>query len=1012
MGSLAQPAHAKIDPTVDAPHMVPTELDDAHAFGVEPGRGLRTMTSGVRVINLPGGGVLAARDRLAQPPTSTVPVPERLGGGFLFVVSSVVWRADSWLGPLRPVFTSPGGIARLFVGLDRAYVRTTYGVHVSFDPVTGHPRDLGPWPPSPFVGPYVAADGWRAVAITDLRGAVVTLDAGATWKPLALPIDPKELRTVGDTVVITGLDPLHAQAYFAVQTDGNVTRVGAPVAEAEAKAAQETRRLLGKRPLLAATEDGWPLDDGTALVARDGSLSRVRLTDGIVVEEVPDAFPMRPARCHPLALPRPGDPRAFGFVCGAPRGVTEIFAWDAQNARMRPVRHFDSPRAVTSPANGSLVIKGPCDPEATGEGSLGRQTYCIGSAAETFQELEVKGEVGTERVVALADGRTAIISPPQGDLAGARLTILDHGKATTLPITFAKDAPAEDSEDALSAEQLDQVLRSGTWLEGFEERAPGVLSGWAELSGTLLGIDVRVDGQALHGTFVRDLGSAMVSGRWGLAFTTSRRGFETTNGGKSWMAIDLPDPIDVRKRGASVSRACGPVGCSLAGWIRVGWGATKDAEVVPVPLPPQAGPKPTMPSLSLRCQRVGKVAPPGADSHGSYSISPTYYGSYGYRSSPLITRDWTPLFGGTTPKLGPDDLGWSVEVGSLFDRGFTNPMPMQVGPLLRPYAWGPKGVEWDAHGRFFFRWTSPFESSLNLHTSQQIPIPGYITENTQFTTLGGQPQRPISLWSLVPGDDATHALVIARRSSYGSSNYDSVVVDLEADRPPVEVHTASGLPLPEIDGAVRASGHWYIAGWAADPSTTVVYEIEGGIARELARVPRAAQDSRPAQVRLARRDTGRAIGLVVDGQAAETGIYPAQSGYTRSGDTQWVLPIDIDSGLASEPEQLGPVDLGGKTMDICRGHDSAWIMDMRWPANALNLRIGPGDANVSLGRNAYVRLHVTRMSACVEKLTGNAPYDDDAPAHDTDKPLDGPTIDATLYGRGARQLFRCAAARP
>jgi hypothetical protein len=729
----------------------------------------------------------------------------------------------------------------------------------------------------------------------------------------------------------------------------------------------------------------------------------VRLSDGLVVEEVPDAFPMRPSRCHPLALPRGNDPHGFGFVCGAPRGATEIYAWDAANARMRPVRRFDLPRAVTSPANGNLVIKGPCDPEASGEGSLGRQTYCIGNAAESFQELEVKGEVGTERVVALLDGRTAIISPPQGDLAGARLTLLDHGKATTLPIAFAKDPPAEDNEDALSAEQLDQVLRSGTWLEGFEERAPGILSGWAELSGTLLGIDVRVDGQASHGTFVRDLGSAMVSGRWGLAFTTSRRGFETTNGGKTWMAIDLPDPIDARKRGASVSRACGPVGCSLAGWIRVGWGATKDTEVAAVPLPPQAAPRPSAPALSLRCQRVGKAAPPGADSHGSYAMPPQYFGGYGgYRSQPLITRDWTPLFGGTTPKLAPEDLGWSTEVGSLFDRGFTSPMPMQVGPLLRPYAWGPKGVEWDAKGRLFFRWTSPFESSLNLHTSQQIPIPGYITENTPFTTLGGQPQRPISLWSLVAGDDATHALVVARRNSYGSSNYDSVVVELEADRPPVEVHTVGGATFPEIEGAVRAAGHWYIAAGATDPPATVVYEIESGVARELVRVPRAAQDARPAQVRLARRDTGRAIGLVVDGQPTDTG----------SGAMQWVLPIDIDSGLAGEPEPLGPGDLGGKTVDMCQGHDSAWIMDLRWPAGSLTLRVGQGDASVNLGRNAFVRLHVSRRSACVEKVTGNAPFDDDAPAHETDKPLVGPTIDATLYARGARQLLRCTSTKP
>ena len=127
---------------------------------------------------------------------------------------------------------------------------------------------------------------------------------------------------------------------------------------------------------------------------------------------------------------------------------------------------------------------------------------------------------------------------------------------------------------------------------------------------------------------------------------------------------------------------------------------------------------------------------------------------------------------------------------------------------------------------------------------------------------------------------------------------------------------------------------------------------------------------------------------------------------------QWVLPIDIDSGLAGEPEPLGPGDLGGKTVDMCQGHDSAWIMDLRWPAGSLTLRVGQGDASVNLGRNAFVRLHVSRRSACVEKVTGNAPFDDDAPAHETDKALVGPTIDATLYARGARQLLRCTSTKP
>ncbi len=87
--------------------------------------------------------------------------------------------------------------------------------------------------------------------------------------------------------------------------------------------------MFGPRPLASAIEAGWPLKDGTALVARDGALARVRTSDGALVENVGAAFPLNPARCHPLPLsfdgavaPRGYEVGALGFVCGEPRGRT------------------------------------------------------------------------------------------------------------------------------------------------------------------------------------------------------------------------------------------------------------------------------------------------------------------------------------------------------------------------------------------------------------------------------------------------------------------------------------------------------------------------------------------------------------------------------------------------------------------------------------------------------------------------------------------------------------------
>jgi len=47
------------------------------------------------------------------------------------------------------------------------------------------------------------------------------------------------------------------------------------------------------------------------------------------------------------------------------------------------------------------------------------------------------------------------------------------------------DAPAAGTDDAI----VTAVLRSGTWLRGVEERAPGVLSAWVEHSGRYVGVE-------------------------------------------------------------------------------------------------------------------------------------------------------------------------------------------------------------------------------------------------------------------------------------------------------------------------------------------------------------------------------------------------------------------------------------------------------------------------------------------------------------------------------------------
>ena len=145
------------------------------------------------------------------------------------------------------------------------------------------------------------------------------------------------------------------------------------------------------------------MTDGTALVARDGSLVRVRIADGAVVETQADAFPLKPARCHPLSLARAVEPGAFGFVCGEPRGTTLVLRWDPEQSRLIELRRFDSPREVLASGSGSLAVRGRCaaqdadevrsdDPEhGHPPPARDRQDWCLMGPDGDWSEMHFSG---------------------------------------------------------------------------------------------------------------------------------------------------------------------------------------------------------------------------------------------------------------------------------------------------------------------------------------------------------------------------------------------------------------------------------------------------------------------------------------------------------------------------------------------------------------------------------------------------------------------------------------------
>ncbi len=1013
------------DPTVVGARLVPERIDPAIFSGSEADGGKRGVLSGYRVLAMPDGAILVSEDRFAQAPQSSVAIPPRLGGGYLHVVGTYLYRSENWLSEVKPIHAAQSSIQRVFVGLDRIYVRTSLG-HTAIDARTGAAKDLGPFPPGPQVVAYGARDGWRGAAIGDLVGLVTTEDAGATWRKLDLGI---EARTVSVTdasrIVVTGLDASRASVSFELREGNQAVRLGSnaktqlsktaakkdAVEASDAPSKPPEVRAFGTRPLVAAIEDGWPLTDGVALVARDGALARVRLDDGALLEAIPRAFPLSPARCHAVSLHRPNAKGAFGFVCGEPRGRTDLYAYDPMAGRMNLLRRFDTPRVVLSGSQGTLAIKGSCAPEAPHD-PAGQKTYCVLDYDNRFREVRVKGDVGSERLAVLADKRIAIVSPPVGEVTTARLTLLDNkGAATTLPLTF----PRVTADVA-------RVLRYGVWLEGVEERRPGVLGAWVDAGGSVLGLEIAVDGNVKVGQYVRDAGYPTVHGRHGFGMTNARRLFETTDGGMTWTSQESPEPLVPLAN--VTTRAVGPVGALAAGWLRVGWGQRdKKANEAPPKMPePVRPPSHATPSITLACEplaRPGKPPPseretaekkpnpkaattPGRPIPMLRPMPPIYPGMMSPFGPSRYATELSPYFASAPPKLRDGERPLlNVDAYDPFDRG------VRGAPLAKIYAWGPKGPDPDPASRFMVRWLHPYDGYGEVRSTAPSALPTMILDAMRgggAALFGGSgyPGGYSATWTVGYGDDGAHALI--GTSITGRTGV--TLFELEADRGPLPVRRSDGEDFQQIESAVRVEGKWVVATpEGATPldrisgSTTSIFVIDGGTARLLARIPRISPlEGSRLPGKLARRSDGRAIGYVVDSNGPGS----------RGKPERWAVPVEMESGVVGEPTSLGAPDYFDRPLGVCSGDEAGYVVDLPFSPNALRLR-GPHSSLAF--QSPLVRMRLSSTSACMEAAAGTLSIgaDDKLVTSAKTTAARGP-LRVTAFVSGMRYPLACTAA--
>ncbi|WP_438029500.1 hypothetical protein [Sorangium sp. So ce233] len=882
----------------------------------------RVLIDRMRLIAHDDGSLERAAELLPSGQVTALKLPTRLGGGYLFYASNrgsaQLWRAREWLAPLDPLVQLPSEANEIIAGFDRLYARLSHSHRLlAIDAQKGEAMPLGPLPPASAYGQLAFADGWRAVVEADLRGLLVTFDAGATWRPVEVDARPTSLAVIGgDPAVMT------ANGFFSVDARGGVTYRTLETPEDVQEAPARAQGPFGRRPLRAAVEDGWPDSSLTAVVARAGALARVSLRDGAVVDVAPDAYPEREATCHAI---RAG--ASFGFVCGERDGPTTLYAFQSPFG-MRRLMRFEEPRFVAASGNGALVIRGACGERS---GAHDSRAYCIVAADGSTREIHVRAparDVGVERVVALSDGRVAVLSPPRLGASG-QLTLLKGSDVTTVPLILP-GKPRSTVRD----------LQRGMWLEGFEEREPGVLGGWVEAGGPIVGVRIDVkSGNVTAGAPRQDGTGALLSGRFALSLGEGERAAESTDGGMTWRSIELPERDD--DAAAPRTRACGPVGCVFKGWIRVGWGKTALpddlAEAKPPPVlqtPLRAGSP-----IAMRCEALGSSTPPLPDRPSAAPAARRPQPAARSQSKEAASSAWAPFRNTVPPTLGADEIG------------FDNGAPYDI-VTVRAYAWGKRGADWARAGRWLIRFDDRFDADGGVRSSAVSASP-WSDEATAAEALGVVNYGAAS-WGayLDPGGRAalTHVCRGAGCSLFAVSEGLPVLPLRDGGG------RAGNFLRPFPNGAVRLGETWFFVAPGGSYESVTLWRADLGIARPLATYHRPARTSYGVDPpRLVRRALGGGVGLLIS-TAPDPGV--------RAG--SWhVLPIDRDTGALGEAVPLGRKDLVDTPLDRCQPGQDGWLLDTSLEGSP-SFDLGGSYPSVD---GAEFRLRLDPGAACVEAMS-------------------------------------------
>jgi hypothetical protein len=857
----ALPSSAAAQVEEGAPRLFPPlEGSVTLSAGRERDGSERLIAYGLRLLARPGGAVELSEQYLpAARAVQSLELPSRLGGGYLFYVlasgASLFFRSQTFTGQVEPFARLDFEAEQVTAGFDRLYVSSRRPDRfVSLDADTGAAVSLGSLPPSPGYSKLAFVDAWFGAVEVPFQGVLVTFDAGASWHPLG--------QSTATMAVKDGVLRLtNPEGTFDLDRNGTFTRRdppavtgGAPSENAVARALRGQSGLggegrsvaarAGRNLLKLAVLRGFRAADGSLVVANAGQLLRVRASDGKLLDSDEHAYPGT-GECNALSFGH-----GFGFSCSETGSHTTLYAF-VPPFGMQRVRTFSGSRYVASSGNGALVIRGTCTEQA---GREAPGAYCVAMNAATFREIHVRGDLGVERVVALADARVAVIVPPRLGAPGFLSLIDGNGAESRVELKLPAASPSN------------QLLQKGLWLDGFIEQPTG-LSGWVVGSEPFAGVRVALDGTVTMSRPEVSIDRSLLSGAHGLIVGRTGRTRESNDGGFEWSDVELPPEFDVNRELHDEGRlqGCSSIGCAFSGFVRVGWRTGSSASRLRVATLPDSTPllQPGGSRWFLRCEATGDMSEPALPL-SSRTRGPS-------RSDDAQTPPWAAFQELPAPALGAGETGFDVANGEA------------DSPLFHAYAWGERGADWGRAGHLQLRAFDRFQVHHAALQSAVTRSP-WADATAAAEAFGFDGNGTPTSWRAVLDAGARSAAVLV--SSHG-------LLDLllfEDGKTVTRIANAGrlGLSFGMLSSVAKLNDSWYLASFNENHALSVA-RVTGTRVERLAEYPDVAHDITSAV-------------LVRGVNGGELGVWVASRGW-------YLYPIDPVRHSVGAPLYQSPADL-------------------------------------------------------------------------------------------------------